>query len=185
MFESGFLRADKITNHCGLDLHYGHPTGNFYREYYVPVFSTMNGKVVETINSKLVIESHDGLIRTLYGHMQIGDYKFKVGDEVREGDVIGAIGDEGSKGSLHLHYEIQIKSSTIPNKCNSGWGSPGFVNINPFTDTIWTNDPNKAQPFLPHLKEILKTQREKPKGNWLKRGWVDTKQLTIGIFDEL
>ena len=42
---------------------------------------------------------------TLYGHMREGSIKVKVQDQVRAGQAIGAIGNSGASGGVHLHWE--------------------------------------------------------------------------------
>jgi hypothetical protein len=41
-----------------------------------------------------------------YDHLKTGSARVKVGDHVRQGDVIGAVGDTGDTPVVHLHFEI-------------------------------------------------------------------------------
>ncbi|MDQ3478389.1 MAG: M23 family metallopeptidase, partial [Pseudomonadota bacterium] len=42
---------------------------------------------------------------TLYGHMRNGSVLAKLRDQVRAGQDIGAIGNSGASGGVHLHWE--------------------------------------------------------------------------------
>jgi hypothetical protein len=43
---------------------------------------------------------------TVYAHMKKYTRKFKEGDKVKQGDVIGQMGDTGNSTGQHLHFEI-------------------------------------------------------------------------------
>lgn len=48
---------------------------------------------------------HGGGEFTLYGHMRQGSLKVEQGQRVRVGETIGAIGNSGASGGVHLHWE--------------------------------------------------------------------------------
>ena len=48
---------------------------------------------------------HGGGEFTLYGHMRQGSLKVKQGQRVRTGETLGAIGNSGASGGVHLHWE--------------------------------------------------------------------------------
>jgi murein DD-endopeptidase MepM/ murein hydrolase activator NlpD len=88
--------------HRGVD--YGGPTGT-------PIHVTGNGKIVfrgwGNGYGNYIKVQHAGKYMTVYGHMsRFG--KFKQGDHVRQGDVIGYIGKTGLATGPHLHYEFRI-----------------------------------------------------------------------------
>ena len=49
---------------------------------------------------------------SLYGHIRQGSSRVKVGQRVKRGDVIAAIGASGSSMFPHLHYELQTGPGT-------------------------------------------------------------------------
>ena len=42
---------------------------------------------------------------TLYGHMRQGSVRVKARDKVTAGQAIGAMGNSGASGGVHLHWE--------------------------------------------------------------------------------
>ncbi len=53
-----------------------------------------------------VVIAHDGTYSTLYGHLTAA--YVSVGETVKQGQVIGAIGSTGFSTGAHLHFEIQV-----------------------------------------------------------------------------
>ena len=45
----------------------------------------------------------------LYGHLEQGSVRVRVGEQVRRGQVIGQVGDSGNSGEPHLHLQVQNK----------------------------------------------------------------------------
>lgn len=67
----------------------------------------------------LVTIDHGGGLRTRYGHLS--SIAVRVGQSVRSGDVIGAVGSTGSSTGPHLHYEVRIDGRPIsPLPANPG-----------------------------------------------------------------
>jgi murein DD-endopeptidase MepM/ murein hydrolase activator NlpD len=51
-----------------------------------------------------VIIQHSNNTKTLYAHMsKVGTY---IGDEVRQGEIIGAVGNTGRSTGPHIHFEV-------------------------------------------------------------------------------
>ena len=76
--------------------------------YMSKIYSPAPGKVIFTGTKggygKAIVVQHDYGIKTLYGHLN--DYKVKIGDKVKRGDVLGIQGSTGRSTGHHLHYEI-------------------------------------------------------------------------------
>ncbi|MBB6480847.1 M23 family metallopeptidase [Spirochaeta isovalerica] len=93
--------------HKGLDLGYG--MGQ-------PIVATANGKVTLVDYEKngfghyMVIQHKYGF-DTKYAHMQ--NIYVKEGQEVKQGDVIGTMGNSGLSDGPHLHYEVRIGSQVL------------------------------------------------------------------------
>ena len=59
---------------------------------------------------------HGGNIKTLYAHLERFNTKLKVGSKVKQGEVIGYVGDSGQATGTHLHFEFwqdQIRTDPV------------------------------------------------------------------------
>lgn len=110
------LQGDpKITSGFGMRVHpiqkvkKQHRGVDFKAETGTPVYATSDGVVVKVetqpkgYGQHIVIE-HDEHFKTLYA--QLSRMDVKVGDEVKRGDQIGAVGSSGMSTAPHLHYEV-------------------------------------------------------------------------------
>jgi murein DD-endopeptidase MepM/ murein hydrolase activator NlpD len=110
-FTSGFgVRSDPFLGrpamHTGLDFRAS--TGD-------PVRATANGKVASSGwaggYGRMVEIDHGNGLSTRYGHLsEIG---VKVGDSIKIGQVIGAVGSTGRSTGPHLHYETRIDGEAV------------------------------------------------------------------------
>jgi murein DD-endopeptidase MepM/ murein hydrolase activator NlpD len=110
-FTSGFgVRIDPFLGrpamHTGLD---------FRAASGDPVRATANGKVVSSGwaggYGRMVEIDHGNGLSTRYGHLsEIG---VKIGDQIRIGQVIGAVGSTGRSTGPHLHYETRIDGEAV------------------------------------------------------------------------
>ena len=110
-FTSGFgIRSDPFLGrpamHTGLD--FRAQTGD-------PVRATANGKVASAGwaggYGRMVEIDHGNGLSTRYGHLsEIG---VKVGDAIKIGQVIGAVGSTGRSTGPHLHYETRIDGEAV------------------------------------------------------------------------
>jgi hypothetical protein len=110
-FTSGFgVRADPFLGrpamHTGLD--FRAQTGD-------PVRVTANGKVVNAGwaggYGRMVEVDHGNGLSTRYGHLS--EINVKVGEYVKIGQVIGAVGSTGRSTGPHLHYETRIDGEAV------------------------------------------------------------------------
>src|SRR5438105_4289132 len=110
-FTSGFgVRSDPFLGrpamHTGLD---------FRASSGDPVRATANGKVVSSGWSggygRMVEIDHGNGLSTRYGHLS--EIHVKVGDVIRIGQVIGAVGSTGRSTGPHLHYETRIDGEAV------------------------------------------------------------------------
>jgi murein DD-endopeptidase MepM/ murein hydrolase activator NlpD len=110
-FTSGFgVRSDPFLGrpamHTGLD---------FRAAMGDPVRATANGKVASSGwaggYGRMVEIDHGNGLSTRYGHLsEIG---VKVGDTIKIGQVIGAVGSTGRSTGPHLHYETRIDGEAV------------------------------------------------------------------------
>jgi len=80
-----------------------------------PVRATANGKVLSSGwaggYGRMVEIDHGNGLSTRYGHLsEIG---VKVGDSIKIGQVIGAVGSTGRSTGPHLHYETRIDGEAV------------------------------------------------------------------------
>jgi murein DD-endopeptidase MepM/ murein hydrolase activator NlpD len=82
-----------------------------------PIVATADGQVVTAeydhvsgFGNYIIIRHKHGYY-TRYGHM--ASFQVTAGQEVRQGDVIGFIGNTGLSTGPHLHYEIHIGSDVV------------------------------------------------------------------------
>jgi murein DD-endopeptidase MepM/ murein hydrolase activator NlpD len=89
--------------HEGVD--FAAPTGT-------PVYAAADGVVASARSERgygrTVRLRHPGGTETVYAHLSRFSRGLKVGDRVRQGDVIAAVGSTGMSTGPHLHYEIRI-----------------------------------------------------------------------------
>ncbi|HXG33985.1 MAG TPA: M23 family metallopeptidase [Bryobacteraceae bacterium] len=83
--------------------------------YGAPVRATADGVVVHADYSggygRLVIIDHGGGVQTYYAHLS----RFDVipGQEIRRGEVVGALGGSGRVTAPHLHYEVRVAGNPV------------------------------------------------------------------------
>ncbi|MBO1134945.1 peptidoglycan DD-metalloendopeptidase family protein [Enterococcus hirae] len=90
--------------HRGLDL--AAPQGE-------PIYASKAGTVVKaefhpSWGNVVAIEHEDGTT-ALYAHQQ--EYQVKVGDKVKQGQIIGYVGSTGNSTGSHLHFELCLDHS--------------------------------------------------------------------------
>jgi murein DD-endopeptidase MepM/ murein hydrolase activator NlpD len=85
-----------------------------------PVYATGDG-VVENVESNfwgygnIVLVNHGFGYQTMYAHLS--EFKSKIGQKVKRGEVVGLIGSTGKSTAPHLHYEV-IKNGEKVNPVN-------------------------------------------------------------------
>jgi murein DD-endopeptidase MepM/ murein hydrolase activator NlpD len=76
-----------------------------------PVYATAEGKVSSVERDpglgKTILISHQSGYTTVYAHLSL--VKVKIGQYVRRGEVIGAVGNTGYSTGPHLHYEVHFQ----------------------------------------------------------------------------
>jgi murein DD-endopeptidase MepM/ murein hydrolase activator NlpD len=110
-FTSGFgVRSDPFLGrpamHTGLD---------FRAQMGDPVRATANGRVASSGwaggYGRMVEIDHGNGLSTRYGHLS--EISVKVGDTIKIGQVIGAVGSTGRSTGPHLHYETRIDGDAV------------------------------------------------------------------------
>ena len=98
----------QIRAHRGVD--YGAPHGS-------PIRATADGVVrfagARSTYGNTVILQHGEAIKTLYAHLSRVSDKSVAGARVRQGDVIGYVGNTGRVTGTHLHYEFRVNDKHV------------------------------------------------------------------------
>ena len=100
---SGF-RTSARPNHHGVD--FAEPGTH---EIYAAADGTVSRSYVSSSYGETIFIVHviDGQTwETVYAHMRQGSRRVKEGDRVRQGQVIGIMGNTGDSTGQHLHFEL-------------------------------------------------------------------------------
>lgn len=100
--------------HKGVDL--GLPKGS-------PVYALAGGEVIQsslngTAGEMIAVRTPSGYIMR-YLHMDDGSRRYKVGDKIGSGVIIGKVGSTGESTGAHLHFDVQDKNGNYVNP--SSW----------------------------------------------------------------
>jgi hypothetical protein len=110
-FISGFgTRSDPFTRqpafHAGIDLK---------QNPGAAILSTGNGIVIHAGQAdgygNMVEVAHADGVSTRYGHMS--RISVSVGDPIRTGQILGALGNTGRSTGAHLHYETRVRDQAV------------------------------------------------------------------------
>ncbi len=94
----------------------------------------------------LVIDIGDGAY-AFYAHLQPNSLKFKLGDTVKTGDIVGLLGNTGNSTAPHLHFHLM--DGTSPLDANglpyvfSKFSTRGVVTMSDDNDPLEKGDPAK------------------------------------------
>lgn len=110
------FRPSHRPNHHGIDI---------AKSGTVPIVAVADGKVSRSYVSStygevvFIVHNIDGETwETVYAHMRSGSRKVKEGDVVKQGQVIGYMGNTGRSTGQHLHFELH-KGRWNVNKTNA------------------------------------------------------------------
>jgi murein DD-endopeptidase MepM/ murein hydrolase activator NlpD len=146
---------NRIRAHKGVD--YAARTGT-------PVKTTGDGVVVfcgrKGGYGQVVIIKHGDRYESLYAHLSKFKKGLKTGNPVKQGDVIGYVGQTGLATGPHLHYEFHV---------DGVYRNPETVKLPhslPITESLLADFKSQTQPLLAQLNQIkakslfAKTQSE-------------------------
>ncbi|OHD25370.1 MAG: peptidase M23 [Spirochaetes bacterium GWB1_59_5] len=111
-----------------ISMYYGQNENPIYGSWYIhkgidlstfrsgdPILATADGKVVTvaydiSLGNYIILEHKHGFL-TRYAHMSA--FKVQKGAVVKQGQIIGYIGNTGLSTGPHLHYEVHLGTETI------------------------------------------------------------------------
>ncbi len=98
-------RTDPYTNHRVM-----HTGIDFAADHGSDVIAPADGTVIFASErggyGKTLVIDHGYGIQSHFGHLS--DFKVKVGDQVKRGQTIAAVGNTGRSTGAHLHYEVRF-----------------------------------------------------------------------------
>jgi murein DD-endopeptidase MepM/ murein hydrolase activator NlpD len=94
-----------------------HEGVDFNPGYGTNIPSVMDGTVIEaeysgSLGEHVYIDDGYGMI-TMYGHMISGSIQVAVGEKVKQGQIIGQVGNTGSSTGAHLHFAIKLDGAMV------------------------------------------------------------------------
>lgn len=105
--------------------------------------------IEETVGNHVVVEIAPGLY-ALYGHMDTGSVRVKVGDKVEQGQELGLIGSSGNSTSPHLHFHLQTEPTFFPSD-GVPYEFAEFELLGSITERLWDDnmglEPTGELPF--------------------------------------
>ncbi len=80
-----------------------------------------NFRAANAGNMVTIRHESKGLVEfSSYGHLRSGSVRVKPGDRVKQGDVIGEVGDTGDSAAVHLHFQINAGPDAFTSKSLPG-----------------------------------------------------------------
>lgn len=113
------------------------------------IYAAGDGVVVRRAISKsygkLLEVRHSNGISTLYAHLSRFSGRSRVGARVRQGEVIGYVGDTGRVTGPHLHYEVRVNGAQVnpgtlrtpPGETLPDWEYIRFRTFSRLVQTAW------------------------------------------------
>ena len=105
----------------------------------------------ETTGNNVIVRVAPGVF-LLYGHMQPGSVRVRVGQRVARGEVLGLIGSSGNSTTPHLHFQVLTRPTFFPAD-STPFAFERFDLVGQITRRIWDDDlglqPTPALPYAP------------------------------------
>ncbi|MCE3290551.1 MAG: hypothetical protein K0R83_2563 [Caulobacter sp.] len=100
----------KVVDSWGEDEGLLRKAGESQQAYFERLITAQNTRLVaegaEVLAGNAVVVRHAWGEYSVYGHLKPGSVKVKVGQAVKAGDVLAAVGSSGSSTEPHLHFHI-------------------------------------------------------------------------------
>lgn len=90
-----------------------------------PIVASAAGTVIragsDPVYGHLIVISHRGGLETRYGHMYADGVFVGVGDRIRAGQLIGAVGSDGWSTGCHLHFTVASNGDVVDPRAFVPW----------------------------------------------------------------
>jgi hypothetical protein len=122
--------------------------------------SLPSGQTVQTAGGNFMVVKADADHYAFYAHMQPGSLRFEKGDRVREGQVLGLLGNTGNTDGPHLHFHLMdgpspLQSNGIPFVHPRFTGEGTVTNIGPIQEgATATIDPDALAGPMRHAMPL-------------------------------
>jgi murein DD-endopeptidase MepM/ murein hydrolase activator NlpD len=107
--------------------------------------------IQNTVGNHVILKVAPGRF-LLYGHMKTGSVRVKVGQKVREGQLLGQVGNTGNSSTPHLHFQVLTEPTFFPSDSVpftfAHFSLLGQV-TDPFTDETLALQPTGTIPIAP------------------------------------
>jgi hypothetical protein len=169
--------------------HTGHYMVDWLLDEGTPLLAARDGKVIEVVESfsksgltpefyqksnYVLIQHSDGSIAQ-YNHLQKKGAKVKVGQQVKEGQLIALSGNTGYSSAPHLHFQVYFQKGntikTVPVRFKSGMAKPYEIfrdcrylapgpNCRPDYDPVEEAFPGELAKIKFRLREIVRGEKD-------------------------
>lgn len=134
-------RNPERPDHNGIDIQSTDTNGVYQGEGYHYIIASKGGTVIvshlsDTAGEYVAIDHGDGFV-TKYMHMYGGSRTVSEGDIVKQGQILGLMGNTGDSSGPHLHFQIELNGEVVdPLQYVSAEHPRGGSSINPFDISI-------------------------------------------------
>jgi hypothetical protein len=105
--------------------------------------------IQNTVGNHVILKVAPGRF-LLYGHMKTGSVRVKPGQKVREGQLLGRVGNTGNSSTPHLHFQVLTEPTFFPSD-SVPFTFAHFLMVgrvtDPFTDETLALQPNGTIPI--------------------------------------
>jgi Peptidase family M23 len=120
--------------------------------------------IQNTVGNHVIIKIAPGRF-LLYGHMKTGSVRVKTGQKVREGQLLGQVGNTGNSSTPHLHFQVLTEPTFFPSDSVpftfTHFSLLGQV-TDPFTDETLALQPTGSIPVAPTKSGARSRRSEMP-----------------------
>ena len=102
-----------------------------------------------------IIIEHSGGVYSTYAHLNPKGIKVQQGDVVKQGQIIGIMGNSGSSEALHLHFEIKVNGTKINPLENVSPETPRPITVISGTENTATPDSGSSSPQTQQQIQLL------------------------------
>lgn len=102
-----------------------------------------------------IIIEHSGGVYSTYAHLNPEGIKVQQGDVVKQGQIIGVMGNSGSSEALHLHFEIKVNGKKINPLENVSPETPRPITVISGIENTGTSDSGSSSPQTQQQMQLL------------------------------